>query len=191
MSVLIFLLIKTLFLLVEGPIFMTLISLKSLLQILSRTSWLSSAISYCKVSHTLFPLCTWIIPPRPSHLGLNVTSSKTCSLPTHRLCTPFFYSMAFHPSSLHPVLLLHGTHHTLQEVICPLVICLPSPSHPCLGHLWSKEGTRDLFYFFFFITLHGAWYTVAATSGIDEWKTWGHAGCFYHFLYPGETVMFV
>lgn len=64
MSVLIFLLTKTLILLVEGPIFMTLISLKSLLQILSRTSWLFSAISYCKVSHTLFPLCTWIIPPR-------------------------------------------------------------------------------------------------------------------------------
>lgn len=175
MSVLIFLLIKTLFLLVEGPIFMTLISLKSLLQILSRTSWLSSAISYCKVSHTLFPLCTWIIPPRPSHLGLNVTSSKTCSLPTHRLCTSFFYSMAL-------------VTRCRKSSVRQSSVSLPLPT-PVWGACGARKGPGTCSVFF--ITLHGAWYTVAATSGIDERKTWGHAGCFYHFLYPGETVMFV
>ena len=93
-SVLISLLTKTLILLAEGPIFMTLISLNSLLQILARTSWLSSATSYCKALHTLFHLYTWIIPPRSSHLGLNVTSSKTCSLSTHHHGTSCLYAMA-------------------------------------------------------------------------------------------------
>lgn len=73
---------------------MTLISLNSLLQILSRTSWLSSATSYCKASHMPFHLYIQIIPPRSSHLGLNVTSSKTCSLSTVHHCTSCLYFMA-------------------------------------------------------------------------------------------------
>lgn len=149
MSVLISLLTRTLILLVEGPIFMTLISLRFLLQILSRTSWLSSAVSYCKVSHALFPLSSFFTSWLKRHLLRNLSP--------------------FQPSSLHLVLLLHGAYYTVQKLICPLVTCLPFPVPPLPGAL--VEQGRDqgpVINIFFFITPHGAWYIVAAISGTDE-----------------------
>ena len=105
----------------------------------------------------------------------NSSSSFTSWLKRHLLKNLF----PSHPSSLHLVLLLHGTRHTLQEVVCPLVVCLPSPSHPCLGRLWSKEGTRDLFCFFY----HTAWCLVHSSSYF--WNRWaedvGSCGLFLSF----------
>ena len=44
---------------------------------------------------------------------------------------------------------------------------LPRPT-PAWSTCGARKGPGTCYKFFFFITLHGAWYIVAAISGMDE-----------------------